>query len=279
MTDTDSSAVDGSAVDSTVETFYSRDVAYVWNRTDTEARIEGAVLRHVLADHLVPASEVVDVGGGNGRHAFDLAADGHRVRLCDVTAALVDDARERNRTTPHGLDEIVLADARDLPWPDDSADAGLMLGPMYCIPEERDRVAALRELARVVRPGGLLFVQFFSRVGGLRSVMFWAFHQADIFDWREYLRSGIFTGDGVPEFHRLFHYWHSIEQIDRETRLAGLEKLALYGMDGPAPEAQELIGDAPDELVDQWVEIALELASDPATLCCSNHLLMVARVP
>jgi len=265
--------------DSGVAEFYSRDVAYVWNRTDTEARIEGAVFRRVLAEHLPPASSVVDIGGGNGRHAFDLAAAGHRVRMCDLTPALVDDAKERNKITPHPLDEIVVADALELPWADDSVDAGLMLGPMYCIPGEEERVAALRELTRVVRPGGTVFVQFFSRVGGLRSVMYWAFHQAGIFDWREYLRTGIFNGDGVPEFHRVFHYWHSIGQIEREIQLVGLARQALYGMDGPAPEAQELIGDAPDELVDQWAEIVLALSRDPATLCSSNHLLLVARVP
>lgn len=45
-------------------------------------------------------------------------------------------------------------------WNDDEFDAGLCLGPFYHLPDGKDRDAAARELWRVVRPGGRVFVAF-----------------------------------------------------------------------------------------------------------------------
>lgn len=259
---------------------YSQDVDLVWGRIDTYSRIEGAVFHKIVFTWLAePKMMIIDVGGGNGRHAFDLAAQGHRVRLCDLTPELVADAQRRNEAAQHPLSDIRIADARDLPWPTRSADAALMLGPMYCIPDEQGRVAALRELGRVVRPGGILLVQFLSRIGGLRAVLFGAWKKAGLFDWRSYMETGHFTDSSIPLSLRASIYWHSLEQIEKEMAAAGLDMLQVYGMDGPGPEAQYLIREAPQEIIDQWADISYSISTDPATLNTNNHILVVGRVP
>ena len=50
-----------------------------------------------------------------------------------------------------------VGDARALEFEDASADAALLLGPLYHLTERADRLAALREARRVLRPGGNLF--------------------------------------------------------------------------------------------------------------------------
>jgi ubiquinone/menaquinone biosynthesis C-methylase UbiE len=47
-------------------------------------------------------------------------------------------------------------DARTLPVTDNSYDVALLLGPLYHLLDREDRLRALREAARVVRPGGLV---------------------------------------------------------------------------------------------------------------------------
>src|SRR5204862_5703302 len=56
-----------------------------------------------------------------------------------------------------------VGDARGLDEPDASFDAVLLLGPLYHLPERDDRLAALREARRVVRPGGQVFAAAISR--------------------------------------------------------------------------------------------------------------------
>ena len=60
----------------------------------------------------------------------------------------------RRRGTPKPLASIRQGDARALPFADASADALLLLGPLYHLQERADRLRALREAARVLRPGG-----------------------------------------------------------------------------------------------------------------------------
>ena len=56
-----------------------------------------------------------------------------------------------------------VSDARSLDLPDGSADAVLLLGPLYHLASRADRIAAIREAARVLRPGGALFAAAISR--------------------------------------------------------------------------------------------------------------------
>jgi len=56
-----------------------------------------------------------------------------------------------------------VGDARALDLPDASADAVLLLGPLYHLVDRADRAAAIREAARILRPGGPLFAAAISR--------------------------------------------------------------------------------------------------------------------
>jgi SAM-dependent methyltransferase len=86
-----------------------------------------------------------------GVHAKWPHQEGYVVRLLDPVERHVDEARAAGVSA-------VLGDARQLPWDSESIDAVLMAGPMHHLPDGRDRRLALREAARVLRPGGLILV-------------------------------------------------------------------------------------------------------------------------
>ena len=58
---------------------------------------------------------------------------------------------------------VSLGDARELRAADGSADAVLLLGPLYHLTSRADRVTALREARRVLRPGGVVVAKALSR--------------------------------------------------------------------------------------------------------------------
>ncbi|MGW4410342.1 class I SAM-dependent methyltransferase [Nonomuraea sp. NPDC004702] len=105
------------------------------------------VLRRTLPP---PPARVLDVGGGTGVHAEWLLADGYEVDLLDPVPLHV----ERAARVP-GLRARV-GDARRLPVPDGRADAVLLLGPLYHLADRADRLRALGEARRAVRPGGVV---------------------------------------------------------------------------------------------------------------------------
>ena len=259
---------------------YRDTASFLWSRTDTQSRIEGLVTS-ALFDLWLPdaPARVVDAGGGNGRHAFALAARGYEVHLSDVVPELIDDARARQLASATPLEDIAVADARALPHTDHFADVVLSLGPLYHLTSAEARIKVLREARRVLRPGGVLIAQMLSRAGALRSVLTWHAAEAGLVDWTRLLREGRFgERDAIPDFFRAC-YFHEPDEIEAEFEAAGLVLRELRGLDPPAPDAQAFLAEMSDEIVEHWSRLALEIGERSKYLNTASHLLAVARAP
>jgi SAM-dependent methyltransferase len=88
--------------------------------------------------------KLIDVGCGGGSHAIEFAERGWCVTGVDVSEEQLRLARAR------GVD-VVRADAAELPFVDDSFDAAVS---MFTHTDVDDFAAIVREIARVLRPGG-----------------------------------------------------------------------------------------------------------------------------
>lgn len=101
-----------------------------------------------------PSDHVLDVGCGIGKPALALAqATGARVLGISVNAGQIDEANAR--AIEAGLGDTVAfryANAMDLPFADESYDAVWAFESFL----HMDRPVALREIARVLKPGGKL---------------------------------------------------------------------------------------------------------------------------
>jgi ubiquinone/menaquinone biosynthesis C-methylase UbiE len=113
-------------------------------------------LREILEP--APGERLLEVGPGTGYYTLPVAewlAPGGRLDVLDVQQEMLDHtlrgAQER------GIDNITpaLADARELPYEDDSFDGAFLV---TVLGEIQDQDAALRELRRVVKPGGRIVV-------------------------------------------------------------------------------------------------------------------------
>ena len=104
-----------------------------------------------LLPHLRPDQHLLDVGAGPGTITADLAA-----RVARVTALEIDDAAaELTRQGAPGV-EVHVGDVHALPYDDATFD---VVHAHQVLQHVTDPVAALREMARVTRPGGLVAVR------------------------------------------------------------------------------------------------------------------------
>ena len=113
---------------------------------------------------LRPGQRALDVAGGTGDLAIGLAAQVGReglVCLTDINPSMLAAGRDRilDRGLP-GRIQVSLADAEKLPFADASFDC-ITIG--FGLRNVTDKAAALRSMARVLRPGGRLLVLEFSR--------------------------------------------------------------------------------------------------------------------
>ena len=128
-----------------------------------------------LLKRLLPAAPatILDVGGGPGGYACDLAAQGYKVHLIDIVPVHIEQAKKASESQPHApLAGAEVGDARSLTHGNESADAVLLFGPLYHLTSKADRLQALREAHRVLKRGGILLAvgisRFASTMDGLR---------------------------------------------------------------------------------------------------------------
>ena len=131
--------------------------------------LERVRTQEIIARYLPPApAQILDVGGAVGAYSLWLLDRGYEVRLIDALPLHAElAARSFEQHSNSQLGSARVGDARSLEEPDRSADVVLMMGPLYHLTERADRLQALREAYRVLRPGGFLFAACISRFASL----------------------------------------------------------------------------------------------------------------
>jgi SAM-dependent methyltransferase len=237
-------------------------------------RTKEVVLRQLPA----PPSVVADIGGGPGRYALWLAEQGHRVEHRDLMPLHVDQLRAI--ADPSRINTAV-GDARDLDLGDGAVDALLLLGPIYHLRRRDQRLRALREAWRVVRPGGPVFVAAISRWaprldGELRARLYRSWPAI-----RELTPRVERTGWMPPLFPGSFSaYCHRPQQLRAELRATGFQVLDLVAVEGMGfmlHDLDERLADPLDRTV--VLEVARAAERVPELLGIGPHLLATAVRP
>jgi SAM-dependent methyltransferase len=227
----------------------------------------------LLDRHLPTApARVLDIGGGPGVYAAELAARGHAVTLLDPVPRHVELASR------HGSFTAAPGDARRLDQPDDSVDAALLLGPLYHLTERSDRIAALREARRVVRPGGMVMAAVISRHAPLLDM---SARLRITTDERAAAVAAELAETGVndPETGFTVAYFHTAAELREEWTDAGLGEASLFGIEGPLwPVLVSGLAEDREELLTAAVRAARVTEQDPAMIASSAHIMAVGPV-
>jgi ubiquinone/menaquinone biosynthesis C-methylase UbiE len=243
-----------------------------------ELRTREVIERHVRR----PPATVLDVGGAAGAYALWLADAGYTVHLVDPVPRLVAEAERRSRARSRPLASCRIGEARALPFPDESADIVLLLGPLYHLTEAADRARALGEARRVLKPGGQLFAAAISRWASaldglshdvLQDPEFAAIVERDV-------REGQHRNPTERLDYFTTAYFHRPDELRAEVSSAGLTVDGLYGLEGPG----WILSDVTARLADprrraELLQVARLLESEPSVLGVSAHLLVVGRKP
>jgi SAM-dependent methyltransferase len=130
-------------------------------------QIDIYVVDQILRGNITPEMRVLDAGCGYGRNLVHLLREGCEVFAVDANAEGVDHVRALAAQLAPDLPatNFRVGPIEKMDFPDDFADVVICSSVLHFARDEAHFLAMLKELWRVLRPGGMLFCRLGSRIG------------------------------------------------------------------------------------------------------------------
>ena len=211
---------------------------------------------------------VLDVGAGTGRYTSALTAEGYHVKAVELVRRNIEVFLKRDPTA-----DVVQGDARHMPFiPTASADATLLLGPLYHLISDEEKLKALNEAKRVTKPGGLIFVAYLMNE---YSILSYCFDEDRIGDL---LARGLVDNDfhiQTPE-GELYDYVR-IEDINRLNAKAALQRVTIFSPDGAADYMRTRLNHMSDETFARFIDYQKCISERADLIGAGSHVVDVVR--
>ena len=255
-----------------VRNYYNEDPQKEWDRLDG-FKFEFEITKRMLSKYL-KGKKILDIGGGAGRYSLYLAQEGYDVTLIDLSENNVQFAL--NKSNELGLNiKAYQADARDLSKLDiGEFDSVLLMGPLYHLSEEQDRIKCVSEAKKHLKQGGVIFASFLS----LNSMLNYCFDKefdALLTDEDTGLLDCMVSGktwSGKAFTDVTFVDADTIEPFFNDN---GFEKKSIFGQEGVAARSLQILQDAQQDIRDFYLELSLRLCENPKYWSYSSHLMYV----
>jgi SAM-dependent methyltransferase len=130
-------------------------------------QIDIYVVDQILRGNITPEMRVLDAGCGYGRNLVHLLREGCEIFAVDANAEGVDHVRALAAQLAPDLPatNFRVGPIEKMDFPDDFADVVICSSVLHFARDEAHFLAMLKELWRVLRPGGMLFCRLGSRIG------------------------------------------------------------------------------------------------------------------
>lgn len=260
----------------TIRDFYNNGVEGEWNRI--AGRPEFILTCRMLDRYIKPGETILDVGGGPGRYSIYLAKKGCNVTLLDLSPENVKFAAT-HATEQKLVIKTEAGDAREADKIiDGQFDHVLLMGPMYHLLDETERIKAVNAALSLLKLNGLLFVSFINTFAG---IIYYMKDAPDKFylnlpDEQRFIDGVIEKKSfGGQAFTKAFFIEPS-EILPFFERFP-LEKLHLFGQEGITAPLERNIMSQSAEVVERWLGFAEKLWEREDLLNYSEHLMYVGR--
>ena len=228
--------------------------------------VEFETTMYHLRRYLRPDFRLLDIGAGTGRYTSALMAEGYKVKAVELVRRNIDVFLKREPNA-----DVVQGDARHMPFlPTASADATLLLGPLYHLIGDEEKLKALAEAKRVTKPGGPIFVAYLMNEYSILSYCFDEDRMAGL------MQRGVVDED----FHiqaqadELYDYLR-LNDIDRLNAEAGLKRISIFSPDGPADFMRTRLNQMSEQTFRLFLDYQKRMSERTDLLGAGSHVVDV----
>lgn len=215
-------------------------------------------------------AKILDVGAGTGRYSVQLANEGYDVTAVELVKYNLGILKAK-QSSVKAYQGTALHLKR---FQDSSFDMVLVFGPMYHLYTFEDKLKALQEAKRVVKPDGVILVAYCMND---YSILTYGFKENHI---KECIEKKMVTEDfhvnAKPE--DLYDYVR-LEDIERLDEAAGLEQIQIISADGPANYMRQVLKEMDEETFALFMQYHFSTCERADMMGAAAHTVDILRKP
>lgn len=215
---------------------------------------------------------ILEIGAGTGRYSHTFARKGYAVDSVELIEHNIE-IFKKNTLANENI-TITQGNATNLSdFESDTYDITLLLGPMYHLFDEEDKLKALSEAIRVTKKGGVIFVAYCM---GDASVMNFGFVKGEIHNIIEKCMINTETFDTYSKPWDIFELYRK-EDIDKLRGNFDVTQLHYLATDGYANHCRQTLEEMDEETYNLFIKYHLATCERVDLSGYSNHTLDVFR--
>lgn len=225
-----------------------------------------------IEKYLEKGMRILEIGAGTGRYSHTFARKGYAVDSVELIEHNIE-IFKKNTLANENI-TITQGNATNLSdFESDTYDITLLLGPMYHLFDEEDKLKALSEAIRVTKKGGVIFVAYCM---GDASVMNFGFVKGEIHNIIEKCMINTETFDTYSKPWDIFELYRK-EDIDKLRGNFDVTQLHYLATDGYANHCRQTLEEMDEETYNLFIKYHLATCERVDLSGYSNHTLDVFR--
>ncbi len=234
--------------------------------------IEYLTTMRYIEKYLRPDSRILEIGAATGRYSHALAREGYRVDAVELLEHNIE--LFRRNTLPDEPITITQGNATDLhTFPGNTYDLTLLLGPMYHLFTEEDKLKALSEAIRVTKPHGVIFAAYCMADP---TVLTYGFIRGEIHNIIEKCMVDPQTFKAFSKPWDIFEL-HRKEDIDKLRNAFPVKQLHFVATDGYANHMRPTLESMDDETFQLYLRYHFATCERGDMIGISHHTLDIFR--
>ena len=225
--------------------------------------IEFITAINYINKYIKKGDKILDIGAGTGKYSIYFYNEGYDVTAVELVKhnLRVLEKKEPNIKAYQG-------NALDIKLPDNSFDIVLLFGPMYHLISFEDKLKAIKEAKRILKPNGLLFISYCTNE---YAVITHGFIENSI---NESIKNKLLDKDFkiTPKEDDLYSFVR-LEDINKLNELSNLKRVKIINQDGPTEYIKKIINKMDDETYKNYINYHLNTCERPELLGAGRHIL------
>lgn len=208
--------------------------------------------------------KIIDIGAGTGAYSLYLYNKGYNVTALELVKHNLKEIEKKNNNI-----KTHLGNALDLSaFSDSSFDIVLLMGPLYHLISEEEKIKALKEAKRIVKDTGYIFVSYITKD---YAIIKHGFIDNYIDD------NNVDSAFNIISNNSDLYSYLTIDDIDKLNTKCSLKRVSIIGVDGPTDYIRKEVNSMDENKFKKYLNYIISISNRKDLIGASSHLLDIVR--